>query len=105
MTHGRAHSSRSIDTGIKTRVSTRSCSPAMRAAAFLGARQVSVGEVEEALPVVARHVVLAGAYVVADAAHRRLLDGWHRLGRQPVGAEQPVDRVGVQGREELAARV
>ncbi len=45
------------------------------------------------------------ADVVADRAGDGLFDGRHLLGRQAVGAQQAVDRVGAQAGEELAAGI
>src|SRR2546423_8042533 len=59
--------------------------------------QMPVCELEIALPVVARHVVLARADVVADRAHQGLVDLGHVDGGQSLLAEQAVDGVGVQG--------
>src|SRR5690606_17485267 len=67
--------------------------------------QVPVGERQELRPVVVGDVVAAAAYVVADGAAHRRVDRRPLGGPEPVGPEQPVDGIGAERPEELAAGI
>ncbi len=70
-----------------------------------GRAQVPVREVEHGRPVHLGHVMLAGAEVVADAAVDQHARAGHVSGRQSIGPEKPVNRVGTLAGEELARGV
>ncbi len=58
--------------------------------------EMPVGEIQILLPIVLRHVVLTPPDVVADRAGNRRVQGRHLVGRQPVGPQQPIDRIGME---------
>jgi hypothetical protein len=67
--------------------------------------QVPVRERQILPPVVVGEVVPARADVVADPSLDRLIHRGHLARGQAVGSQEPVDRVGTEGGQELALRV
>jgi hypothetical protein len=47
-----------------------------------------VGEIQKLLPIIPRHVVFAGADVIADGRHHGLVNRRHLRRAQAVGSEQ-----------------
>lgn len=58
--------------------------------------QVAVGEVEVLLPIEVGDAVWAATDVVANRIAHGLVDLRHAIGTESSGAQQPIDRIGVQ---------